>query len=391
MSTKSSQGDFEAIARQYWNAWGELMHRASASSSALPNGQDDLGGWNRFVEGQQEDARAALERFDALARDWYGAMRQVAERFAGRDASAEDVAAAWKQALGGSGAQAFEGLFSAMRGPGQQGMDAWLEAAAPILQAWKDEGLAWLRIPAFGFAREHQERWQALAAAQLELQERISAYNGLLVKAGQRAHALFEAKLAARTAPEARLKSVRALFDLWIDAAEEAYAEVALSDAFREVYGRLVDAQMRMRAGVQDQVERTAAQFGMPTRTEMDAAHRRIAELERQVRRLRDLAAAPGASQAAFATNEENRMARPPPSKAPSARVADGSNKLAGDPITGPRRGVAAPAKPSAPQVPVKAGPERAVRGKPSSKPAAKAARKPAKKTAAKATKEKRR
>jgi class III poly(R)-hydroxyalkanoic acid synthase PhaE subunit len=400
MATHSSHADFEALARRYWSAWGEWMRGGAASAAEQSRGREGLDGWTRFVRAQPAGARVALERFDALARDWYGAMRQLAERFAGQDASAEEIAGAWRQALGGRGAEAFAELFRSMRGQGQQGLDAWLEAAAPTLQAWKDEGLSWLRMPAFGFARGHQERWQALAAAQLELQERMAAYNVLLMKAGERAHEVFETKLAGRTAPEARLKSVRALFDLWIDAAEEAYAEVALSPEFREVYGALVDAQMRVRAGVQDQVERMAAQFGMPTRTEADAAHRKIVELERQVRRLRDAIAASGQRPASPSATgkEDSRMARsssspPSPPRTPSARVADGSNKLAGDPITGPRRGAAPPEKRAVPAAPAKAGPDRAVRGKPSSKPApaptrkraSKAASKPASKAAPKA------
>jgi hypothetical protein len=49
---------------------------------------------------------------------------------------------------------------------------------------------------------------------------------------------------------------------------------------------------MRLRQGVQREVEQAASQLGMPTRTEIDAAHRRIAELERALRRMRDGAGA---------------------------------------------------------------------------------------------------
>ena len=137
------------------------------------------------------------------------------------------------------------------------------------------------------------------------------------------------------------MKSARALFDLWIDAAEEAYAEIALSPECREVYGTLVDAQMRVRAGVQQQVEQAAAQLGMPTRTEVDAAHRKIAELERQMRRLRDAVAAASAGAPASRAPSAGGVTRP----AATSNPANGSNKLAGDPITGPRRGAAAAAK----------------------------------------------
>ena len=79
---------------------------------------------------------------------------------------------------------------------------------------------------------------------------------------------------------------MRALFDLWVDAAEEAYAASALSTEYRKVYGALVNAQMQLRSSAQAIAEQASMQLGMPGRTELDSAHRKIAELERQLRRL---------------------------------------------------------------------------------------------------------
>ncbi|WP_330970586.1 poly(R)-hydroxyalkanoic acid synthase subunit PhaE, partial [Lysobacter sp. A3-1-A15] len=114
------------------------------------------------------------------------------------------------------------------------------------------------------------------------------AYNALLGEAGQAAFALFQEKLAQRGESGQTLDSARALFDLWIDAAEEAYAEVALSPRFREAYGDMINAQMRLRAAVQGEVEQAGLLLGTPTRTEVDSAHRKIVQLEREMRRLRD-------------------------------------------------------------------------------------------------------
>lgn len=353
----SPQADFEALARQYWNAWGEAM-RVAGSPGAMQAGaqswHDGIDWWTRLAHGTRGEANAAVERFNTLAHDWYGRMQQVAAQFAGQDAGAAEIARAWKQALGAAGENPFPEMFRAMRGQGQQGLDQWIEDASPFLEAFKREGLSWLGLPAFGFAREHQERWQALAAAQLDYQDRSAAYNALMLKAAQRAYEVFEDRLAARAKqPDAKLKSARALFDLWIDAAEEAYAEIALSPEFREVYGKLVDAQMRVRAGVQKQVEQAAAQLGMPTRTEVDAAHRKIAELERQVRRLRDAVATISAGAPPSPASSVAGGSRP----APTSKPARGSNKRAGDPITGPRRGAAArPKQSKRQQKPSKAG-----------------------------------
>ena len=291
MASTAQGADFEALARQYWNAWGEVM-RGGAKPEAMHTGAQGwhqaVDWWTQLVHGNRTEVNAAVERFNSQARDWYGQMQQVAAQFAGQDAGAAEIARAWKQALGAVGENPFPEMFRAMRGQGQQGLEQWIEDASPYLDAWKRESTSWLGLPAFGLAREHQERWQALTQARLDYQEQTNAYNALMFKAAQRAYEVFESKLAERSEPGRQLQSARALFDLWIDAAEEAYAEIALSPEFRKVYGDLVNAQMRVRAGVQKEVEQLTGSLGMPTRTEVDAAHRKIAELERQLRRLRD-------------------------------------------------------------------------------------------------------
>ncbi|TWT23285.1 class III poly(R)-hydroxyalkanoic acid synthase subunit PhaE [Luteimonas marina] len=289
-----SMADFERLARQYWGAWGDAM-RGAAPGGGQPGmhaWQDAIDWWTRYAHGGREGVNEALGRFNVQARDWYGHMQQVAAQFAGRDNSARDVAAAWKQALGAAGMNPFPEMFRSMRGHGLQGLDQWVEDASPWLDAMRGEGMSWLKLPAFGVGREHQERLQALAQAQVEYQECNNAYGALMLKASQSAFEIFEDKLVEREEPGRQIESPRALFDLWIDAAEEAYAEIALSKEFREVYGKLVDAQMRLRAGVQREVEQASALLGMPTRTEVDAAHRKIVELERALRRMRDAAEA---------------------------------------------------------------------------------------------------
>ncbi|WP_202844709.1 class III poly(R)-hydroxyalkanoic acid synthase subunit PhaE [Luteimonas saliphila] len=286
----ASTDEFERLARQYWGAWGDALRSAAPGSgqSGAHAWQDAIDWWTRYAHGGRSGMNDALERFNVQARDWYGRMQQVAAQFAGRDSSARDVAAAWKQALGASGMNPFPEMFRSMRGQGMRGLDQWVEDASPWLDAMRGEGMFWLRLPAFGAGREQQERLQQLAQALAEYDESNSAYGALMLKASQLAFERFEDRLVEHEEPGRQIESPRALFDLWIDSAEEAYAEIALSPEFREVYARLVDAQMRVRGGVQRQVEQASAMLGMPTRTEIDAAHRKIVDLERTLRRLRD-------------------------------------------------------------------------------------------------------
>jgi len=215
----------------------------------------------------------SLDYFNRQADRWYALMQRTAVQFAGGAPSAGDIAQAWRDALAGEADMApFLGMFQEVL-PG-----AWQDAGLQELQRW-------LQMPTFGLAREHQERWQALTLAQQDYQRKLQVYNALMQETLQRALELFEHRLATLRRDGGQVEQLRALFDLWIDAAEEAYAEVALSPRFRTVYGALINAQMRVQAGVQREVEQACTRFGIPTRTEIDAAHRRINQLERALRR----------------------------------------------------------------------------------------------------------
>ena len=209
-------------------------------------------------------------------------------------------------------------MLGAMPGQGNLDPSQWLEPFAPLMQSWQRDGRSWLGLPAFGFAREHQERWQHLVQAQVDVQEQSQAYQALLAEAAQDAFVRFERKLEARSAPGRQVDSVRALFDVWIDAAEESYADIALSPRFRDAYAAMVNAQMTLRGRLQKEVEQLCMQWGMPTRTEVDSAHRKIVELERELRRLRDRMDVPAPSAATRAEPSPSPARAPASGRAPA-------------------------------------------------------------------------
>lgn len=341
--------DFEALARQYWGMWGDAVRGAipqAGADAGVQGFRDALGAWTSMAGGGNGGMDAVLGHFNRQNSDWFAQMQQVAAQFAGREHSAQDVARAWQQMLGGN---PFQGLMHGMRGPGLQDLEQWSQSAAPWLHNLRSEAASTLGMPAFGFAREHQERLQALGQAQLRWQDALSEYNSLMAKTSQDAYARFESKLAEREEPGRQLGSVRALFDLWVDAAEEAYAASALSLEYRKAYGELVNAQMQLRSRAQVIAEQASMQLGMPGRTELDSAHRKIAELERQLRRLQRKAE--DAEPTAVVT-----AAGKPASKAkPAKKTAKGAAKKAAKPVATRAAGKAVkkatarkPAKPAA-------------------------------------------
>jgi inorganic triphosphatase YgiF len=112
----------------------------------------------------------------------------------------------------------------------------------------------------------------------------MSRYNAQMLEAARRGYELFEGKLAEREQPGRQIESLRALYDLWVDAAEEGYAEIALSREFQEIYGELTNAQMRLRSQIQQEVERLSVDLGMPTRSELNSIGERLQAVRREVR-----------------------------------------------------------------------------------------------------------
>ncbi len=311
MASHESDGpvDWEALARQYWGAWTSALREPPSAAAPAGEGAPD---WEAMFRTWREllqqlgtpGAEAAAEGLGGPAAHWFALMQQVASRFAGREASGAEIAAAWRQAVRGQEADWLRWLGQA----GQASWDPWLERVSRWLAQWRAAGAPWLDLPGLGLGRNDHARWQRLADAQKAYQSAADAYLEQLRQALEAGFALFERRLAEHEAPGTRLDSVRALFDLWIDAAEEAYAQVALSPRFQQAHADFAHAQMRLRAAIQAEVERIAEPLGVPTRTEMDSAHRRITELERELRRLRDQL-------------ERNEPPPPPPEPRPRRRT----------------------------------------------------------------------
>ncbi len=322
--------DWEALQHQYLAAWSDLIQKTPAASPPPPFSMPFGNIPGMFGAGQSGGTNTP---------PWHEGLEQWARLFGNRGAQSETVERVVesgkayvemiKGMLGGMGTPAMSGAnpgqawldamrggFSAPSGFSMPGMDSasnpllnnpllnnpFLKAVrdiagkgahgfgdlpaafAPFLEQFRQENLSWLRMPAFGLAREHQEHYQRTALAFVEYQEALRTYSALLLKASQRGLELLEYKLAERSEPGRAIDSPRALYDLWVDAAEDAYAEIALSDEFGKAYGELANAQMRMRAQIQAEVERIGTDLGMPTRTELNSVHQRLHDLRREFR-----------------------------------------------------------------------------------------------------------
>lgn len=287
---------WQAMSQQFAGAMNDLAGGKPADPAAAWQ-KDAAAAWQKMAQpfaaaaGMNTNAAPAeiLDRLGAGAKTFFVLLQSLGN--AGRGGGAKAFTDALRQGFNVPGldpslldnpvAQVMRDL----AGQGAQGFDAMMgefaRAAAPLQQQWQGT----LGMPTFGLAREHQERWQAIALAANAWQESNNRYQALILKASRDGFERFQAKLAEREEPGRQLESVRQVYDLWIDASEEAYAEIALSPEFREAYGNMVNAQMRLRSLVQGEVERSAAQLGLPTRSEVRSLEKAVHDLRRAAKK----------------------------------------------------------------------------------------------------------
>jgi hypothetical protein len=287
------QTDWQAMSQQYWNAWNDATRRAfgvgtdPAATDKTP-WHEGLEQWSRmFDAGKAQNTQSeVVERLLAGARSYFSLLQSIAEKGANGNADPQAWSDKLRESFNFPGADAAlldNPLARALRelaGQGAKGFEQMMEGMQPAMREMR----TLLDLPAFGYAREHQEHYQRMGKAWLDYQHETNRYNALIARASRRSFEVFEDKLAERGEPGRQIDSARGLYDLWVDAAEDAYAEIALSDEFREVYGALVNAQMRVRQNVQKEVERVATDLGMPTRTEIDSMGKRLHALHRDAK-----------------------------------------------------------------------------------------------------------
>ncbi|MEP7097337.1 MAG: class III poly(R)-hydroxyalkanoic acid synthase subunit PhaE [Dokdonella sp.] len=281
---------WQALARQYANNWqnaAQSVPAASQAHSATPGFEQ----WSQLMARGPSSQGETIERLVGSAKSYAAYMQSL---FATASANPQGSNLPWGNAF----AQGFANPSTSSPLFEHPAARAWREMAAQggpdfasfaaSLQAPPTADLSelktWLKLPTFGSSREQQEHYQKAAVAAVEYQEQMNRYNALMMKASQRGFELFEGKLAEREQPGRQVESLRALYDLWVDAAEEGYAEIALSIEFREVYGALVNAQMRVRSLSQHGIEHFCAEVGMPTRSEVNSIGERLQALRREVR-----------------------------------------------------------------------------------------------------------
>lgn len=352
--------EWDTFSRQYWDAlqqWQQTAATAAATPAGAQPWQESLAMWAQMFgdagaqgplgERMLGAVKAYLEQTQAL----------LAAGGSAPDAIAAQLGRIMHAGFGATGGMlGEEGIAEVLRKLGSEGARGFQQIAAslaPVFGTLSSEARAAFDHPAFGFLRERQEHQQRVAQALIDYQTQTRRYDALIARAGERGAARFQEKLAERAAAERPVDSLRGLYDLWVDAAEDGYAEIAASMEFREAYGALVNAQMQLRSLLRQDVEKISTDLGIPTRSEVDSLGRRLQALRRELRG--------GADIGGRRLGEEVKALR-----------AEIAALKAGGAVAAPARGATAEADRAASRTPRARAAKKAVA--PKARPAAKAA-----------------
>lgn len=304
-----------------WQTWLAMVQPVAAAAGAeagsLPSWQEGPAQWLRLMQTAVSPAAPGFGGW--FVEQWSAPLRVLGSLAAGREGTtaaalpaAEWIAAftnAFTPFAGGAGVSGFP-QNALLRGVGASWglpMDMWLRLTSSLSAlpgaatlGLKAGGMSqphavgplgmeqFLAIPPLGYTREWQEQGQQVARDWLAYQRAQGAYLGILTRIAGRTGELVTQRLAARVTEAKPIQGLREAYDLFVDCAEDAYAEVVTAADFGKVSAELMNAAMALKRHAQAAMEEVANAANLPTRRELNTVHRKGQVLQRQLAALQD-------------------------------------------------------------------------------------------------------
>ncbi|MGH8582071.1 MAG: class III poly(R)-hydroxyalkanoic acid synthase subunit PhaE [Gammaproteobacteria bacterium] len=307
--------------RQFWETWTRL-YQQSLDAAAPKTGfnvpwAEALAIWEKAIPRQGPDASQAF--LDTLVRQGKGFL-SFGEEFtrimtavtegnqAGRNWQEllQNRLAEMKKAFTpGSGDASTAALFG-MLPFFELPLDTWRRTIAgasllpgDFLQPLKPDGRRQmggsldetvdkiLSVPGVGYTREWQEQAQGTARLVLDYQKALHEYLHAHGRLGVDTVERFSKKVLALGEEGKEIHTLRALYDLWVDAGEEAYNDLVFTESFSDIYARLVNALMALKRQNQNIVDEAVGALNLPTRKGLNTMQCRQQEMRRELRALR--------------------------------------------------------------------------------------------------------
>ncbi|MCB9161167.1 MAG: class III poly(R)-hydroxyalkanoic acid synthase subunit PhaE [Caldilineaceae bacterium] len=344
--------------QQMWQGWLELMQSTPAAGVAQ---------WQKLAE---QNMQAWLDNADPTARraaEQLVNSQQAAVKFLQMAASAwEEIAKQmadgneWRAALDDysrrMAAEMNAGVtqWANMMQAAAQAPDAWQPYTQPWTHLWQQTAAQWqqpgfapsfgalgdvvsrtfdvyqqtfgrfLDTPPLGYAREYEEKVRRLTKVMQEFAVANVEYQAVMTDAWVNGLTKLMEALVARAQAGKPIRTFQELSAEWADIADPAFYEVFVGEKYVRAQGKLLTATMNYRIAQREFVEIMAKQLDMPTRTEVDAAHKSIYTQRRELRALKHALAEANARIAKLETAlAEQPVVAPAPAEAVAPAASD--------------------------------------------------------------------
>jgi class III poly(R)-hydroxyalkanoic acid synthase PhaE subunit len=312
--------------QQFWEAWQGMIgtpERPSApytqlfeqwrelALKALENWPGDAG-ITRQVAEQFINSQTALLRFVemtvnawaeiapkmAAGEDWQAYADQMRQQFtatyAGATEASEDLNDLWALYL-----TEWQRLSQPWMEPLQRtatlgtsilsghGSDELLELTNLYWDAFEQTFGSLLQAPGLGLSRELNEKIARGFDRWLDYRRASADYQRKLADVWGEAFEQLVNEMAALSEKGGTISTIRDLLLLWGQVADRVFIKTFQTDEYVQIQGQFLNAAMAYRIQQREIMEITLQAYDIPTRSEVDEAHRNIYELRKEIKALK--------------------------------------------------------------------------------------------------------
>ena len=282
----NSQPDWFQNQNQYMDAWSSFQQFMPNSSSGIPPMSEAMNSWwksaSPSLSGQNHDFyNKMMEQGQA----YYFMGEQFSKILEGMN-EVNSHSEQWQTALNDQ----FASMKSMFKG-GNAGMPGSFTNSPFMMSGFDNEQFKiaemtssidkLLSVPGFGPDREAQAQMQKGVKLLSEYQQVSGEFQEQLSKVGVEALEAMRLRILEMGKQGKEIKSLREIYDLWVDCNEKAYAELVYTDEYSELYGRLTNALLAVKQHQGKVMDKLLAKLNIPTRQGMNTVLKRVQEMKR--------------------------------------------------------------------------------------------------------------
>ena len=281
----NNQPDWFQNQKQYLDAWSSFQKFMPNSSSGIPQMSEAMNSWwksaSPSLSGQNHDFYSKMmqqgqafyfmgEQFSKILEG----MNDVSKKSEEWQTALNDQFESMKSMLEQS--QTLQGTFPTMPFLETDIQNDYLKVIEVLSAADK-----YSSIPGVGSNRESLEQMQEGMRLMKEYQQVSHEFNILMNKVGVEALEVMRLMIIEMCERGEEIKSLREIYNLWVDCNEKAYAEYVYTDEYSELYGRLSNALMAVKQHYGKVLDQMLAKLNLPTKKGVNTMLKRLQEMKR--------------------------------------------------------------------------------------------------------------